>query len=655
MSGSVQIPSHVSVSAGRGVWLERALLVCIAGAVVGVLQLLRPLPFASTCDGPIYYLPLIHFTSDAVLAGHWPFILWDVGGGWAPGESGQTSPGYPIYLFANLLARALHDPFAMLEVSAAIHLALAGLLVRERLRRRERWTRLTAAIVAIAQPAPLLLGISWHNYLASYPWAVALFCLFAIDEDDAPPSTFLVVVANTLFYWTAHPQMYVLGWLLLGAWLVAARGVSPRRWRPHLVGLVAAQLAVVMPLFWLWLQARGANYLVHEARAGADFLLGRAVPLWQAAGGSFVGNLTRLGHNWAKVRTVELGLFYAPLWQVLVYWVVRRKSRLRAASFLLFLGCVFVFLAPRGIEAVKLLAHGPLAEFRWTWKLTMFALPWISLRAVVILGDERARLARTSRWWKVVSAAPVVVATLGIGVILQGHRFEIWQPLVAHHARGVHGLVDDARAALAALPPRASKHPHRIAFVGANNLRNMPASFAGLHGEAVLLSGVESVHIFEHLEDNAAAADHLRLAASWLNPFIDADAYRARPRGMEAALGAIGATALVTTTDGLFPNDERTYRVPDALGRPLWLRTLPDRPLFPWAQHEDGAQRLVDGTLVSHASEPPQLLTSRPMSWARGDDGTWRGTTERNVAVPLSCCIGFVGALLLAWRGRRRA
>jgi len=147
-------------------WICLGVAACLL--VLGA-NCIRPLPFATTDDNWMYFLPLIKAHTDALLGGHPLHMLWQLGAGWSPYESGQIGLYYPPYLVANLLARAIGQPLALLEVSASLHLWAAAVvtwhLVPLEGYRAERYLWALTAIVPVGS---LLLGLNWHNYISCY-------------------------------------------------------------------------------------------------------------------------------------------------------------------------------------------------------------------------------------------------------------------------------------------------------------------------------------------------------------------------------------------------------------------------------------------------------------------------------------------------------
>jgi hypothetical protein len=207
---------------------------CAPVAFFVVFELQRPLPFSTTNDNWSYFLPLMLRVQDAWLSGGPLRVVWDVGQGWSPWDSGQVGWLYPVPLVAAVVVRLLGDRVLFLEVDAFVHLALLGASawwcappsLRGRSRAAFVW------LVALA-PGPLLVGMNWHDYLTPAPWFLVLLgsCWRAVDR--ASPWTrrevVVVVVASLLFFLAAHPHMFVLGCAFLALFSLVAAVASDER------------------------------------------------------------------------------------------------------------------------------------------------------------------------------------------------------------------------------------------------------------------------------------------------------------------------------------------------------------------------------------------------------------------------------------------
>ena len=194
------------------------------------------------------------------------------------------------------------------------------------------------------------------------------------------------------------------------------------------------------------------------------------------------------------------------------------------------------------------------------------------------------------------------------------------------HALGLERIAEVTRGAMASagVPQGA-----RIAIVGRYTMSDeLPVPIIGLTGNAPVLSGYESAHLYEPLESAAAAASHGGLSTPW-RIRIEADAYGRDPADVEARLAGFGAEWIVTATPGLFPG-EGTVEIRDPLGRATFIRRIAGAPpSFPYDTAGGNAlERLPGGRLrsVVAAPTPPVLNVPRRVAWVQLDDGRWEGT-----------------------------
>ncbi len=628
-----------------------AVLAATVGAalLLAVAQRVRPLPFGTTDDGPMYFAPLIELQTRALLSGHWPRMFWELGSGWTPFESGQVGVAYPGYLVAAVIARVAGHPLALLDVSAWLHLWVAGLACALLLPGNVGGPRRAAfALLAVAQPGPFLLGLNWHDYLACYPWFLAsgLILLRNLSRDERWPlgEELGLVLASAAFWMTAHPQMYAVGIACLGAWVLALRPERP--WRA-LAALALAQLPLAAPTLFL-----------HDAstRATANWMFGRGTDefamrwgqtLGTVASGLLSGNLLGEGgfRLWPGVPSSGQGMFFAPwlLWS----WVL--AIRTRRNLWIVLSAALAGLLAIATFPSLVRLVPAALG-LRWTWKLSLFLGP-LALLAVVRLHDRGGRSRRALEPWGVVALALVAAA-----VCVRGVRFDIWPGLKVAHPLGLERVVEVTRDAL---QRAGAERGSRIAIVGKYLFdQDLPVPVVGLTGDAPVLSGYESAHLYEPLENAQAAASHDNLSTPW-RMRVEADAYRRDPAAVETRLASLGVDFIVTAAPGIFPRDG-TVDVPDPLGRVTSIRRIRGAPpSFPYdVARDDAVERLPGGGLrtLSAAPAAPTLNVPRAMTWKRLVDGRWEGTPVV-VEQPwlLRGALGLcVAALGLAWgRGRR--
>lgn len=610
----------------------------LAAAFVGACCRFRPYPFATTDDNWMYFLPLIKAHTDAALHGSFLKMLWGVGAGWSPWENAQAGVLYAPYHLANLLARAIGRPLALLEVSAALHLAAAAMVTYGFAPEgRGRTERLGWAMVAMLMPGPLLIGLNWHNYLACYPWFLALAFLLqrAVRNPGSRTSLrerFLFGGASLGFLLSAHIQMYVLGVGLLVLWAWCER--PSREALRALLPFLAAQAPAFVPILFLkFLAVYGTQDWMGE-RTDPFYLLRHAQTLGTVLHGTVLGNLlyTRDFVLWGDIDWRGVGLFFSPCLVLLPSEWWKRREWAPAAFFL---ACL-IFLGVASAPGLRYLAIGPLEGFRWTWKLAIFTSPLalVSLRARL---KPRAVLA-----W--------AAAGLSLVVCLRGLSFEIWQSLDAAHPVGAAGLVAETRnlAARAGLPPGS-----RIAVLGPLDMvEPLPLPVLGLVGDAPLLSGLGTAHIYEPMEPDWVSQGHFGLSLPW-RTFLPSDTFFAQPARTEHALASIGVNAAVTV-------DPRAAGRPgavswrDPLGRTAWVIPIPGAPAGPYPGSGGPLTIRTDGTLRAPASpQPPSLLSPRPVTWRRTASGAWEGTPAGPAAgwFVATLLLGLATVPLLAWKG----
>lgn len=615
------------------------LFLTVAAAFFVGLEAIRPLPFTTTDDNWMSELALIKAHTDATLAGAPLRMLWSLGAGWDPFESAQRGLFYPPYHLANLIARALGEPLWLLEVSGALHLFAAGVITF--LLGDRRWSsaeRVAFALAAVVLPGPLLLGLNWHDYLAPVPWFLGLALVLRRNLDANEPwsrrDRLLFFALSVLMFMAAHVQMYVLGYGLLAAWALVERRDIPFLLSTGAV-FAACQLPFLIPMALLLEASGSATTSWMAGRQDPGFLLHHAQPLATVLPATLVGNTfsSPSFHIWGGVEQSAVGMFFnIPLLFCLAVSVLRRRWLLCGFT----LACL-MFLAAKDFPFLRYLAHGPLGGFRWTWKLTMWTGPLFLVAAMRLLpgvvGDVRRRAL-------IVSA---VVAASAL-VCVRGVSFDLLPALRIAHPLGATRIVEEAQRCFssAGLAPGT-----RLALIGQHDMvRPLPLPVLTMLGNAPLLAGYESAHLFEPLEDAQAAEGHLGLSLPW-RVGIPAEEYLVRAQEIDAALAAIGVQGVVTAYGDIFPEHTAT-RCEDAIGGHTWVKKLPQAVPFsyPWAEvsgERVPLERLRDGRLLYSGSEaePPVAMTPRHIEWRRSANGDWVGAPE-----PIGA--GWVlGALLL--------
>ncbi|MBK8727236.1 MAG: hypothetical protein IPL96_14670 [Holophagaceae bacterium] len=593
----------------------------------------------------MYFLPLIKAHTDSLLSGHFLNALWSLGSGWVPWENAQVGPLYFPYHVANLVARLLGEPLAILDVSACLHVCASGVVVYaygdEDLTISER---IAWAGLAMVQPGPLLLGLNWHNYLTSTPWFLALLLhLRRQTRLDVPWSRrdrLALVGLNVGFYLSSHAQMFVIGWVLLSLW---AFHESRWNWRAFpWLPVVAGMLPLMSSLLFLKLISGTANPDWMVGREDPNFILRHGLSLRTVLQGSLLGNLVvdPTFSLWADIRKSGGGMFFnLPLLTVLAWALLKRRWSLAS----LLAGCI-VFLSAKSFPWLSSLAYGPFAGFRWTWKLVIFTGP---LALVALMGCFREMVPKAF----VRTGLLTMASLLSLSVCIKGLDFEIFPSLAAAHGFGAPGLVAETQrmARSTGLPPGS-----RIALVGfMDMMQPVPLPVLGLIGNAPILSGLETAHIYEPLEDSRAARSHFGLSLPWRAP-VSAEGYAQYPAKVEEALSRIGVDALVTLYPDILPGAMAYH---DSLGRVTYVKRLAPMNSFPWARlrGQDIALKRMPGGVLRTAQpqpEPPDLCVPREVVWTQAVDGHWLATPRGpSLFWLVFTLLGFTGAMGLSLRG----
>lgn len=592
----------------RRAWLPWLAFPLAALALVGVCGGIRPSPFTAG-DGILRFLPLIKAHTDSLLAGAPLRMLWSLGAGWNPAQAGEMGLAYPPYHAANLIARMLGRPLALLEVSAWMHLAAASLagwhLLPRRIEGAERWG---LSLLLMVLPGPFLLGLNWASYLAGYPWFLAL-ALLALEPCPAPGrrARQLLFLAAGFFLGT-HVQMFVLGTGLL--LLAQLAGVAAPRDRTGLKAFLLAMLPFAVPLAYVKMVSLHASPGWQDAWASKEMLIRGAQTLPVALQGLAFGNFLpgQAFQVFGDVSWRGIGVFFAP-WLLIALAEAAWRRRWPALAFWILVG---LLLGAKSAPFLSGLAIGPLQGFRWTWKLMLFAAP---LGLLALLGSEGWR--NLPRPWRAGLSASLAAASLA--VCLRGLPFILSQGSGDFSPLGAEAMVEDTRRVLAACGLREGM---RIGLVDLRPEASLPIALMTLPGNGALLCGYESAHLFEPLDDAVASAERYGLTSQALI----SPAFLRRPDA-DAWLARIGIQALVAAGP-LEGAEVRSAR--DRLGRSVWARPVQGaRPwTYPWAAGPAELRRLPGGRLASlePSDAPPRLMNSRPIAWTRRNDRTWIGT-----------------------------
>jgi hypothetical protein len=600
-------------------WQTWGLILAAVGLTI-VASMFRPLPFALTDDNWMYFLPLLKSQSDALLAGHWLSVNWAVGPGWSPWESGQAGFIYPPYIVANLIARLLGEPLAMLDVSAAMHIAATG-VVAYRLMPASIAdpSRILLAFLCQFSTGPLLLGLNWHNYLTLLPWFLAIGLLMIRHADGAPwkwGDRLMLWVASVAFFIASHVQMYVFGVSMLLVWAFVISAPKPRV--EMLKWLIVAQLPAIFPLLYLKWVALGANPDWFAGRELSRFALSHAQHLGAVLQGTLWGNLLFTGdfRLWAGIDWRGIGIFFSPgLLLGVPMWL--RQRRYRPIAFFTF-GLILMGIA--SVPVLQYLFVGPFAGFRWTWKLAALISPLAMLTFIRFRTVEEIESSGRE------VAAMVVLVVASVLIFVRGLQFEILPSLADAHPAGPRGLVQETRAMASVTGLRDGT---RIALIGQTGMSQpLPLPILGLLGNSPILSGLESAHIYEPMEPAALVKDHLGLTLPWRGGIPEA-AFLASPATILRALRNVGVQAAISMNPAAMSVAGTTaYR--DSLGRFTYVTRI-DNALpgpFPDAGFKQ-VSRMGDGRLSSPASDSaPELISSRPIRWTQQTDRTWVGVPQ---------------------------
>jgi hypothetical protein len=625
------------VNARRGAWVERATLGALAMLIVATLTAFRFEPFTLRGDGPVYYMPVIATVTDALLSGHFPRVLWQLGAGWTPFEAAQIGLGYPPYLLVRLLTKLVGRPLAFLEISAALHLALAGILVRELAPPSvEPRTRYLAAVLSIVQPAPVLLGMPWHAYLAAYPWGLALTLLLWLRDWSDRRVAVMIPVTSSLLFWVGHPHMFIWGWLIIGVGTLVLRRPHFRALARHWRIAAATALPVLAPLLWLSHAAETANVMFIRERWTPWFLMSWAQQLSDVFTALWVGNLSGVPELrlWGRDGEGGVGIFFCPLLGIALIDALRRLR----FDVLLLSVLLLILLAPLGFDFVSELARGPLKGTRWTWRFSIVILPPIAV-AVALGARPVSQGEATFLPWR--PRPGVVLATIGLGlaVLWRGASFDLATVWWNHRAAGIEGVYAEADRLT-----RSLGAPARVALVGRHALLSdgspVPLAYLGLVGNAPLLvPGLETAHLHEPMESEAAAAQHLRLGTPW-RIAVPEDFLHEEPEAKKK-LEAIGVTALVALDPKHLPDDAGTRPFRGSDGLTLWVRELSPSPPYPL---KGPGERLSSGALL--VPSPDNVRTTRPLD-ARRTSAGWVLSPPVPWSYVVCTMLGIAAALVL--------
>jgi len=638
----------LSRTSRRDRWLSVAVVIAILLAVLVMLEGTRGLPFSSTADGPFYFVPLIKAHTDAWLRGSPGAYLWSLGSGHSVWESGQLGALYPPYALANMLARLIGEPLLLLEISAALHLLLAGLFATWLLPGPYRGfdRGLAAALIAV-QPAPIMLGANWTPYLTSYPWFVALLllCEPADGEGTWSRSRRIGVLAASLgFLIAAHPQMAAVGLALVGSRCLA--GSSDFKLRLQNLGwFLGAQIPAILPMVFIYLTSLKATPNWMAGRDQVAFLLREGQSIGTVLQGMFLGNLVENeGFTlWEGVSWTGVGIFFAP-WLLLSVYSSLRDRRF---TWPVLAAAMAGLAAIQSFPVLGVLAVGPLSGFRWTWKLAWFLGP-VSLIVVLVRARPKEKLLPI---WRILTTLALLLCVL---VGARGMQFDLFPPLGFAQPEGLVTIVEETRELKRAvgMAPGA-----RIAFLGSYSIGAdpLPLALLGLTGNAPLLADLGSAHLYEPMEPLRVSRTHFGLSTPWRGS-VPPGAYLEDPESIERALASIGTRWLVTDRPGLLRSKAvQTFVGKDGL--PVFIGEIPP-PTSPWPRGIRGqdlapVELLDNGDVVTLAAvdEPPDMLIGRTVRWSAERDGRLRGRVRQlSPAWIVGEILALAFALVWLWR-----
>lgn len=594
-----------------------ATVIVVPLAAFFILQSLRPDPFATSNDNWLYFTPLIDAHTSSLSHGKLLRMIWQLGAGWTPWESGQSGVLWPLYPLAALVHWLVGERLSLLDASALLSLVATSVTAQLLLTPKLVGPVRPALACAIAlAPGPILIGLNWHDYFAPAPAVVATMLLLVrlARGEEAPRFAHVgVLVASVLCFTAAHVQMYAIGVVYLGAFVIAVADSARSAWRA-LMALALAQAPLLLPMLAFKtasLHIAPAWIASHEGGRG---LINEAAPPWTLLVATISGALADATQVAAQLRD----FYYNPLFLLVIAAVIMRR-RGRALPWLLL---SVAMLGPTMVPGLHHVAIGPFAGFRWTYKVIVYVGPMTLLFAALLWHERHASGRRIHALWAALIALQVLVIVHGAS----------WGTLRNAHAIGARGLRDRGQdcAAQLGLAPGT-----RVAVVGRFRnayALNAPLPLLALATNATIGFELESAHLYEPMEPAAAALAHGSLGPLWRDN-VAASALTPDRVGAElATLRHIGVQALLAArADQLLAfTDVRSCTV--ALER-VFMARVPDAPTvpFPWYV-VDGRQlpfeRALDGRLTTTTAleVAPSSSSPREMAWQRLPDGRWRGT-----------------------------
>ena len=238
-------------------------------------------------------LPLIWAHTEITAQFQIPRMIWSLGAGWDPFQSGEMSLFYPPYLVAYLLCEQVGNPFLFFDFSYLLHQLLLALFAM-------RWApgelkhRFLLACCFIFLPNTFLLAMSWHNYGTQIVWWIGVI-LFTQKESrldkpfDGLKTKLTLMGLIGLFFWSAHLQMFVWGMCFLVCWIFLSDS-RRQRWRFALLAVTASLPLGVLLFYFRSVASQSAVLLERSSHAIYD----RGETWDKALGWIMLGNLDQL-------------------------------------------------------------------------------------------------------------------------------------------------------------------------------------------------------------------------------------------------------------------------------------------------------------------------------------------------------------------------
>ena len=586
----------------------------------------RPDLFTLSTDGLSYFVPLISAVHKQWLSAEPLQVLWSLGEGWVPWESGQIGYLYPVYTLAQAITNHFQAPLYFLEISSALHLALmsffAWLVPPVKLSRSQRLIYSTSVLLL---PGYLMIGMNWHNYLSPLPWFVLILGLFlntvVTDKNISFRRSLAILLASAMFFSASHPQMYVLGTALLG---ITAVFLAPNLNTVFKVALLALLQAPLIPsLAYLYFVSVEAAPIWTSVREQAS-TISTSIPLIRGLSGTLF--------------SVGSPALFNPILLILITTSLLQKRYLVAIGSILFIFLIF----PAGLpENLANLLDSTLPGFRWPAKLVIFSGP-LFIAALVSL--------RLNKWhWAAIGTAALLMF---IHNLSNNHKAT---SLSSTHKAGIAQISLETKRCIQQLNIQAGD---RIAFVGNfGYLRDgsgIPLAMHGVANNAAILWGLQSHHLYEPLEPAKAAAGHQFLTNYWRKSILPSEL---NPEFIDN-LQQQGVDLLLATNSLFLEGADRNVLYCDANVYAVRITASPEKQnnLYNPRKNKIVAKPSNGDLLVNHSgNKPPNLpywrVNNHPDGWEQLSNNQWLWNAPlpafKWLALTFVC---WLFALLLAWK-----